>query len=405
MKIKYLALVAYLATMLLAPACGSKNEEHHNYEEHGHVHESEHDHDHENEEEHDHEHEHEHEGEEEHSVGDVIVFAPEKAEKYGVETIETAVAPILSTIKVSGEILSAPGETYTVISPSAGIVKIGKGIAQGVKVGAGAYICSISARNMTGGDANIQAKINYEAAKRELERIKPLYEDKIVTQREYNATLQTYESAKNAYIPESSAAISAKTAIAGVITDLYVSDGQFVDAGAPIAEVNRNSALILRADVPERLNSEIPNVRSANVLLADDSFISLESLNGKRISAPSAVKVVSGYIPVYFEFNNDGSMPVGSFVQVFLLSESAKTGIQVPVESVVEELGNYYVYVRLDEDCYEKRNVKLGMSDGKTVNITDGLNEGDNVVVKGSTYIRLAGNSSAIPAGCEHHHH
>ncbi|MDE6715801.1 MAG: efflux RND transporter periplasmic adaptor subunit [Muribaculaceae bacterium] len=406
MKIKYLVLVAYVVTMLFAPACGSKNEEHHNHEEHGHVHESDHehenDHNHNHEEEHDHEHE---DAEEEHAAGDVIVFAPEKAEKYGVETVETTIAPVISTIKVSGEILSAPGEAYTVIAPSAGIVKINRGIAQGVKVGAGTSICSISAQNMTGGDANMQAKINYDAAKRELERIKPLYEDKIVTQREYNAALQTYESAKNAYIPASSASVSAKTAIAGVVTDLYVADGQYVDAGAPIAEINRNSALILRADVPERMNSEISGVRSANVMLADDSFVSLESLNGKRVSAPAAMKVVSGYIPVYFEFNNDGSMPVGSFVQVFLLSESTKTGIQVPVESVVEELGNYYVYVRLDDDCYEKRNVKLGMSDGNNVHITNGLKEVENVVVKGSTYIRLAGNSSAIPAGCEHHHH
>lgn len=403
MNFKYIAFVAYVTAMLLLPSCVSHNENGHDHHEHEYNHKHNHEHS------HDHDHvrceEHDNDDDDEQVLSDVIVFAPERAAKYGVVTMLAKRTQLSSAIRVSGEIQSAPGESYTVAAPSSGIVKIAKGISQGSHVGAGVGICTVSAKNMTGGDANEQAKIDYEAAKRELERLKPLYEDKIVTQREYNAALQVYETAKNAYLPNSQQAVLARTSIAGVITDLFVVDGQYVEAGAPIAEINRNSRIVLRADLPERLKSTYSTIKTANVVLADGTIVSMAALNGKRVSSPVAMTVKSGYLPVYFEVDNDGSLSVGSFVEIYLISESENYGIQLPVESVVEELGNYYVYVRLDDDCYDKRKVELGASDGKIVQLLHGLNEGEDVVVKGSTYIRLAGNSSAIPDGCEHHHH
>lgn len=393
MKLRLFVIAVYVMAMILAVSCNSSHTE----DEHGH---NDHVHS---------ENEHFEEVDEhrnpEHSEGNVIVFAPEKAQRYGVITKAMHVAPVATSYKVTGEILSAPGECYTVTAPVSGIVKMNARVSQGAQIPVGTAVCVVSAKDMTGGDANAQAKVNYDAAKRELDRLKPLYEDKIVTQKEYNAVLQAYEIAKNAYIPtQTNQGVTAKSKLSGTVTAVYVTDGQFVEAGSQIADIDRNANLLLRADLPEANRKSVATISDANIYTEDGAVSVVKELNGKRVSPDKSITVASGYVPVYFEFKNDGTFASGAFVEVYLISNSAAEGIMVPIKAVVEELGNYYVYISLDEDCYEKRAVSLGMSDGNYIFITNGINEGDNVVVEGTTYIRLAGNSSEIPAGCEHHH-
>ena len=66
---------------------------------------------------------------------------------------------------------------------SSGILRLNSNAVVGKQLGAGSSIGSISSQNVTGGDANETARINYEAAKRELDRITPLYNDKIIQRR------------------------------------------------------------------------------------------------------------------------------------------------------------------------------------------------------------------------------
>lgn len=51
---------------------------------------------------------------------------------------------------------------------------------------------------MAGGDVTENARVQVEAAKRELQRLEPLHAEGIVSTRDYNAALQAYEIAKAA---------------------------------------------------------------------------------------------------------------------------------------------------------------------------------------------------------------
>ena len=75
------------------------------------------------------------------------------------------------------------------------------------------------------------------------------------------------------------------------------------------------------------------------------------------------------------------------------------------LEAVVEDQGVHYVFVREedDDDCFEKREVALGQSDGRRVPILKGLQEGELVVVSGAVHVKLAG-VTAVPAGHTHNH-
>ena len=63
----------------------------------------------------------------------------------------------------------------------------------------------------------------------------------------------------------------------------------------------------------------------------------------------------------------------------------------------------YFIYLQVDESCYEKRSVELGQNDGERVEIIKGLEGGEQVVVQGAIHVRLASSSDIIP-GHTHEH-
>ena len=169
MKYNITTIIACLALAIFA-ACNGNNshsghnhshesEEAHNHEGHDHEHEG-HDHDHEG-------HDHEQEGHEGHNHAaegaengtDEITFSPSKAKQFGVVATKVQSGNFHESIKVSGQVIGAQGDEYTVAAPSAGMVKFRSSTALGSNVGAGATLASISAKNMVGGDSNEQAQI------------------------------------------------------------------------------------------------------------------------------------------------------------------------------------------------------------------------------------------------------
>lgn len=391
-------------------SCGQTSEHEHEHEHHHHEHEHHHEadeHDHGDEDEHDHEHEHSHEAEEhehehEHENANVIKLSESKAHKFGVKSKKIELCGFSEIIKVSGQILNAQDDECVVVAKSAGVVKLNRNSNIGKTVGAGFAIATVSGKNIAGGDQNEQAKIVLESAKRELQRLKPLYEEKIVTAQTYNAALENYERAKAACVSQKSNT-AATTLIGGTITNLYVKDGEYVEAGTQIAKVSKNKRLVLRADLPIAYSSKSSLITSANVKPANSNeTISLNSLNGKKISG-SAYSSQPGYTPLFFEFDNNGQFINDTYAEVYLIGATKSNTIILPKAAITEELGNYFVYIQLDEDCYEKRMVTLGDEDGVNVEIKSGINNGEDVVVAGVTIVKLAGATGSVPSHSHSH--
>ena len=78
--------------------------------------------------------------------------------------------------------------------------------------------------------------------------------------------------------------------------------------------------------------------------------------------------------------------------------------ITLPLEAISEQQGVKFVYIKLDEECYQKQEVKTGLSDGERIEILSGLEEGQEVVTRGVTQVRLAASASVVPEGHSHSH-
>ena len=386
-------------------------EEAHNHDAHeGHNHAEEvHNHDAHAQEGHNHN-AHAHEGHDHgHDHGsnpDEIILAPHKAKAAGVASMEIQPKSFRQVIKASGEVQAAQGNESTIVANVAGVVSFQRSVTEGMQVGKGATIMTISASKLQDGDPAERARIAYEAAKADFDRASRLVESQIVSQKEFNAIKEKYENARIAYEAlsknQTKGGVAVSAPMGGYIKNLLVKEGDYVSVGQPLATVTQNNRLFLRADVSERYYKYLNNITSANFKTPyDNQVYELEALNGKLLSYGKSAG--SFYVPVTFSFDNKGEIIPGSFVEIYLLSKDMENSIVLPVEALTEEQGLYFIYIQKCEESYKKQEVKLGASNGKEVQILSGVQPGDKVVVKGAYHVKLASASNALPAHSHEH--
>ncbi len=365
------------------------------------------------------EHAHEH-GEEGHSHeeemhagekaghSDEIILTPEKAKAAGVEAEAVHAGSFRNVIHTSGQILAAQGEEATVVAASSGVVSFSRKVAEGMQVGKGTELLSVSAAHIQDGDPVQKAKVAYEKAKEEYERAQKLVSSQIVSQKDFAALREAYENARLTYEAlkpsKSGKGVSVKSPIGGFIKTCLVKEGDYVTVGQPLMTVTQTRRLVLKAEVSERYYAQLSQVVSANFQTPyNNKVYSLENLGGKLLSFGKSSGDTSYYVPVTFEFDNRGDMVPGSFVEVYLLSGERNGVLSLPVSALTEEQGVYFVYLKLDAECYKKQEVKLGTSDGSRVEILSGVKDGDTVVTRGAIHVKLASASNAIPAHTHNH--
>ena len=365
------------------------------------------------------EHAHEH-GEEGHSHeeemhagekaghSDEIILAPEKAKAAGVEAETVRAGSFRNVIHTSGQVLAAQGEEATVVAASSGVVSFSRKVAEGMQVGKGTELLSVSAAHIQDGDPVQKAKVAYEKAKEEYERAQKLVSSQIVSQKDFAALREAYENARLTYEAlkpsKSGKGVSVKSPIGGFIKTCLVKEGDYVTVGQPLMTVTQTRRLVLKAEVSERYYAQLSQVVSANFQTPyNNKVYSLENLGGKLLSFGKSSGDTSYYVPVTFEFDNRGDMVPGSFVEVYLLSGERSGVLSLPLSALTEEQGVYFVYLKLDEECYKKQEVKLGTSDGSRVEILSGIKDGDTVVTRGAIHVKLASASNAIPAHTHNH--
>jgi hypothetical protein len=149
----------------------------------------------------------------------------------------------------------------------------------------------------------------------------------------------------------------------------------------------------------------LSNITSANIRLTNSNRIySLEELNGRVLSYGKSADVNNPLIPVLFQVNNKAGLLAGSFVELFIKTQTTAQAITVLNEAIIEEMGNYFVFVQLTPELFEKRAVIKGVTDGIRTEITEGIAAGDRVVSKGAILVKLAQSSAALDPHAGHVH-
>lgn len=342
------------------------------------------------------------------SAENLIYFSIEQADAAGVSVETISQDTFRQVIKTSGQVLSGQGDEASISATANGIVSFSKSnIASGTAVKSGESIVTISSNSLPEGDPIAKSKIAYESALKEFERASNLVKDQIISEKEFEQTRLTYETAKMNYEAQASnystRGVRVTASFSGYIKNLFVNQGDYVSVGQPIATISQNRKLQLRAEVSEMHFNNISSINDAHFKMAyDNKLHKLSELNGKLLSHGKASEGESFYIPITFEFDNTGNIIPGSFAEIFLLSTPQLNVISVPISSITEEQSLYFVYIKIEDEKYRKQEVTLGENDGARVHILSGLKDGDNVVTNGVYQVKLAATPSLMPEGHVH---
>lgn len=346
------------------------------------------------------------------SSGGDITYLKEQAWK--VEFANTLVKKqaFSHVIKTSGQILSAPGDEIVITAKSKGIVMFsGSKTTIGAQVSSGNALFIVSGGDFAEGNIDAaykEAKANYDKAKADYDRTSELVKDKIISQKDFLDAKLKFENAQTAFNimskNYSAGGQSISSPMNGFVKNILVTEGQFVEAGTPLATVSKNEKLILQANVSQKYFNDLPSISSANFKTTDsDEFISTEEAGGKLISYGKSASAGSPFLTVTFQINNKGNIIPGSIAEVYLKSTHLPDALVIPVTSLIEEQGNFFVYVQVEGESFQKREVKLGAADGISVQVISGVEEGERVVTKGAYQIKLSTASGTLPAhGHEH---
>ena len=359
-------------------------------------------------ESHNHETEIESEAEAHEHAANEIVMTHEAIEAAGITTEVVQPGAFAEVLQTSGQILSAQGEEQTVVAPVAGTVQFTRQLTEGTALAAGKVVLTVESDQLMNGSQTERARIAYEAAKRDYDRSSRLVAKQIVTEKEFYAVKEKYETARLAYeaiaVSSGDKGTAVKAPIQGFVKTLAVGEGDFVEMGQPLMVLSKNRRLQLKAEVSERYFAQLQHVTSAKFKTSYDAQVyNLDQLDGKRIAYGKSTNGTSYYLPITFEFNNVGNVIAGSFVEVYLLGAPRSHVISLPKSALTEEQGLNFVYVKVDDHGFMRREVKLGTTDGERYEILKGIHPGEEVVVNGAIHVKLASASNSIP-GHTHNH-
>ena len=110
-----------------------------------------------------------------------IILPKAKAEAAGVKVSVIEPAPFQQVIKTSGQVLAAQGDESVAVATVAGVVSFRGKVTEGMSVGSGTPLVTISSKNIADGDPVQRARIAYEVSRRNTKRMKELVKNKIVS--------------------------------------------------------------------------------------------------------------------------------------------------------------------------------------------------------------------------------
>jgi len=343
---------------------------------------------------------------------DGIRFTKEQAWKsdFTVSIMESR--PFTGIIRTGGEILAMPGEKYYIHARNSGMVNYSKkGLVAGGDIKQGEELMRIEGQDIAHDNIAVEfadAESRYLKSRSEYLRRSNLIRINAISEKEFIETRSAYISDSiNYYNLRQSYAdggLRITSPIGGHIHELKVAQGEFVRAGQLIATVSSDQRLLLRADVPQHYFSRIEEIVSTNFRTSyHKSVFDIADFKGSLLAIGSSVKENNQYLPVYFEAHNNGELLEGAYAEFYLKTSPLQNSITIPVEAILEEQGNFYVFIQAAGETYQKREVLPGETDGIRYHVVNGLSPGERVVTRGSMLLKAASMSSSLP-GDSHQH-
>jgi membrane fusion protein, copper/silver efflux system len=167
----------------------------------------------------------------------------------------------------------------------------------------------------------------------------------------------------------------------GTVIERLVSEGEYVNEGTALLKIVDLSSVWVLANVYE---TDAYRIRSGMDMMVGGPALGGETLHGKVTFIYPTVDVQTRTVKVRGLFSNPGNrLKPGMFVNA-TIRVSGREVLSIPATSVIRTGERDLVYVEVEKNMFEARDVKLGIKDGDYYEVTGGdVKVGDAVVEQG----------------------
>ena len=161
----------------------------------------------------------------------------------------------------------------------------------------------------------------------------------------------------------------------GVIMDLYVDAGAFVEKGEPVADMQSDASYKAVMMVSKYDVSSVKEGQSAEIRIGDQIYQGTVTKIRQSAESDASGKAKAS---VEIRIDTDEDLIIGLEADVTLTLDAADNVLRVPVGCVYTDDGGSYVYV-VEENVVEKKYVTTGLRDSDYIQVED-LASGAHVV-------------------------
>jgi RND family efflux transporter MFP subunit len=318
-----------------------------------------------------------------------VAFTQRKVDKIPVAT-ETVSKGILSENVVATGTLEA-SEVLNLVSETQGkIIKIYK--EKGDRVACGDIIAKVDDEVIS---ANVlTAEANYAQFEKDVERLTRLSGENAVTKRDLEQATIGLKKAKADLITARKALsnTSIKSPISGYINSDFITEGQLLGGGSPVCEIVNNNQLKLNIKVSER---EAYKVKVGQNVVVRLTVFPDKKFNGHIASiAEKADAAMKFNVEIILANNGNTHLRSGLYAEAELPVKNEEQFIINKI-SIIGSMENPEVFV-VKNDKAVKRQLVIGQSNDKQVEVLSGLNEGEKVIVSGQLNLKDGDEVSII---------
>ena len=166
----------------------------------------------------------------------------------------------------------------------------------------------------------------------------------------------------------------------GVVRRLDAKVGLFLSIGDPVAEILQIDRVKAVVGIPESDVNAVSRINEVDIVI---QALDNRLMTGKKHFLASSPETAARLYRLELGLDNTtGDILPGMFLRANVVKETVENAITVPLYSVITRNDDQYVFVARDEIVH-KQPVKLGIIEKWQVQITEGLQAGDKVVIEG----------------------
>lgn len=172
------------------------------------------------------------------------------------------------------------------------------------------------------------------------------------------------------------------TPIQGVVTSVGVTLGEVVDTTRDAVTVADPTRILVLANL---YGPDLGRVKAGDAASVESPIPGQAPLDGRVRSVNAALDPSTNTAPARIELDNPGDLlRANMFVSVTIAADLGRDGITVPAAAVQQTEQGPIAFVRVAEDRFERRALKLGIQRSDWVEVQSGVAAGESVATQGS---------------------